>query len=112
VFNLRLGETEMNRIVKAVDLGGDGKVQFTEFMAAASNKDLLLSDSNLRKAFSYFDMDQDGRIDLLDIKAALKLTPERTPLETSDYRNDLGKIYNQLQLDGQLARTPDSLSYE
>jgi len=96
VFNLKLGETEMNRMVKNVDISGDGKIQFTEFMAAASNKDLLLSESNLKKAFSYFDMDQDGVIDLMDVKEMLKLTPESTPLETSDYRSDLGKIFNQL----------------
>ncbi len=46
----------MFRMLKYVDIGGDGKIQFSEFMAAASDKDKLLNESNLNKAFNFFDI--------------------------------------------------------
>lgn len=45
----------MKKMVRNVDLSGDGNVQFTEFLAAACQKDLLLSEENLKKTFNYFD---------------------------------------------------------
>ena len=63
-------------------------------MAAASDKDKLLNESNLNKAFNFFDINQDGRIDFFDVISILRLTPEQTELEKADYRVDLTRIYN------------------
>ena len=65
-------------------------------MAAACQKDILLSDENLRKAFNYFDFNRDGMIDLLDVKDCLLGTKVRTHLEKSDFREDLKHIYNNI----------------
>ena len=93
IFNIRLGETEMSRIVRQTDINGDGRIQFTEFMASGCDKDLLFTHANLRKAFTYFDMDQDGYIDAVDLKDVLRQTSECTPLEECDFRGDLVKIF-------------------
>lgn len=84
----------MFKMLRYVDIGGDGKIQFSEFMAAASDKDKLLSETNLNKTFNFFDINQDGRIDLFDIYSMLKLTPEETEIEKADYRVDMTRIYN------------------
>jgi hypothetical protein len=34
----------MFRMFKFADIGGDGKIQFSEFMAASSDKDKLLTE--------------------------------------------------------------------
>lgn len=95
-FNLRLGEADMNKMVKNADIGGDGKIQFSEFMAASSDKEKLLTEANLKKTFSYFDVGQDGKVDYFDVKDVLRLTPENTELEKSDFRVDFYRIYNQI----------------
>jgi len=63
-------------------------------MAAASDKDKLLNESNLNKAFNFFDINQDGRIDFFDVISSLRFTPEQTQLEKADYRVDFTRIYN------------------
>ena len=65
----------MFRMFKFADIGGDGKIQFSEFMAASSDKDKLLTESNLKKAFNFFDVNQDDRIDFFVVKDILRLTP-------------------------------------
>ena len=46
-------------MLKAADANGDGTIDYTEFLAAAFQKDLLLSSQNLRAAFELFDKDGD-----------------------------------------------------
>ena len=55
-------------MLKAVDVNGDGKIDYTEFIAAAFQKDLLLSSQNLRAAFQIFDKDGDGSISREELK--------------------------------------------
>lgn len=47
-FNMQVQESEMSKIIKNVDLSGDRQITFTEFLIAASNKLVLLSDNNLK----------------------------------------------------------------
>ena len=68
-FNLQLGIKDMQRMLKFMDFGGgDGLIQFTEFLIAGSNKAVLLSDGNLQKEFKFLDLDQDGFIGPEDIE--------------------------------------------
>ena len=49
-------------MMKACDLNGDGKIDYTEFIAAAYEKSQLLSGENLRNAFNMMDIDGDGAL--------------------------------------------------
>jgi calcium-dependent protein kinase len=47
-------------VLQSMDVDGNGKIDFTEFIAAAYNKQKLLNEENLHTAFKIFDMDGDG----------------------------------------------------
>ena len=47
---------------KALNANESGKIDITEFTAAALNKDGLLSDKNLESAFRMLDVNGDGKI--------------------------------------------------
>ena len=55
-------------MMKACDLNGDGKIDYTEFIAAAYEKSLLLSSQNLRSAFDMLDEDGDGTLTKDELK--------------------------------------------
>ena len=44
---LNVDEPDVEEMLRGADLDGDGKVDYTEFIAAAFQKDLLLSGENL-----------------------------------------------------------------
>ena len=44
---LNVDEPDVEEMMRGADLDGDGKVDYTEFIAAAFQKDLLLSGENL-----------------------------------------------------------------
>ena len=58
-FGLELPYSEMKKIIRAIDFadGGDGLIQFTEFVLAACSKKNLLSADNMIKEFRYIDSD-------------------------------------------------------
>ena len=56
-------------MLRGADLDGDGTIDYTEFIAAAFQKDLLLSSDNLQRAFRMFDTDGDGSISREELKA-------------------------------------------
>ena len=49
-------------LMKSADLNGDGRIDYAEFIAAAYEKSLLLSQQNLRAAFNMMDVDGDGTL--------------------------------------------------
>ena len=55
-----LEEPNVRKMFRAADINGDQKIDYTEFIAAAFEKDLLLSSQNLNKTFRLFDVDGDG----------------------------------------------------
>lgn len=52
----------MEKIIKCIDFvdGGDGMIQFTEFVLAGCSKKNLLSSDNMINEFNFVDMDKDG----------------------------------------------------
>ena len=55
-------------MLKAADTNNDGKVDYTELIAAALQKEMLLKRENLRNAFRMFDVDGDGRVTRDELK--------------------------------------------
>jgi len=51
-----------NEILKTLDTDNDGKLDYNEFLQAATNKITLLNDENLKKAFTILDSNGDGRL--------------------------------------------------
>ena len=54
-----------------VDIDKNGYIEYSEFLAAAVNKEKAFSLTNLRLAFGYFDADKSGKISVDELKLAL-----------------------------------------
>lgn len=63
----------MKRIVACIDFadGGDGLIQFTEFILAGCNKKNLLVQEHIIEEFKFLDMDKDGQIGIEDMRKFL-----------------------------------------
>jgi len=66
-----LTEEEVEHILKIIDTNGSGKIDFTEFLVAASNEEELLKKKQLENAFAYLDTDHSGFITIEEVKAFL-----------------------------------------
>jgi calcium-dependent protein kinase len=56
----------------ALDKNCNGVIDYSEFLVAASNKELLLSTENLKLAFSMFDKDKNGTISRPELRAVFE----------------------------------------
>jgi calcium-dependent protein kinase len=50
-----VNEEAISHIIDTIDVNGSGKIDFTEFVVAASNRDKLFHRKALEQAFEYFD---------------------------------------------------------
>ena len=69
-----LNELEIDNIediIKRIDTDGSGYVEYEEFLVATVNKNLILSENNLKVAFDYFDKNNSGNLDQKEIKGLL-----------------------------------------
>lgn len=66
IFHLQ--EPDVRDMLKAADTNNDGKIDYTEFIAAALQKEMLLKRDNLRGAFRMFDVDGDGKVTKDELK--------------------------------------------
>ena len=80
-------------IMHSLDRNCNGAIDYTEFLTAASDKEQLLSDLNLRFAFNMFDTDRSGSIS----KAELKML-----FESSEKKDDAlwNEIFAEVDTDG------------
>jgi len=71
----------MRKIIACIDCadGGDGLIQFTEFVLAGSSKKNLLCQENIIKEFNYLDVDHDGMIGLEDMRKFLISYSDNVP---------------------------------
>lgn len=66
-FDITVRLSEMEQILRHVDLDFDGKVQFTEFLIAGCNKRSLFTQHNIEKCFRVLDIDEDEEISCNDL---------------------------------------------
>ena len=60
-------EHEVDKIMEAVDTDRSGSIDYTEFVIATMEKNILLNQQNLEAAFNAFDTDQSGTISVDEI---------------------------------------------
>ena len=58
-FDISMTLGDIKKIIAQCDLDFDGKIQFTEFLVACSNKRLLFSAANIRTCFEFIDQNKD-----------------------------------------------------
>lgn len=66
-----LFEEELLKIVKNIDLNGNGQIEISEFITVCANMNKLMTEKNLREAFDLFDIDANGEITPREIKHIL-----------------------------------------
>lgn len=55
--------------MNSLDRNCNGAIDYTEFLVAASNKETLLTDINLKFAFNMFDKDKNGTISRQELRS-------------------------------------------
>jgi calcium-dependent protein kinase len=66
-----LFEGELQQIMDQIDLNRNGLIEYSEFVAAASNFYQMLTEKHLRQAFDLFDLDLNGQITPRELKHIL-----------------------------------------
>ncbi|KAK9123197.1 hypothetical protein Sjap_012799 [Stephania japonica] len=71
-FGHQVADTDLQMVIEAADADGDGTLDYGEFVAVSIHlKKLGDDDEHLRKAFSFFDLDQSGYIEIEELRSAL-----------------------------------------
>lgn len=76
-------QASLQNIVNLIDTNQNGKIDYTEFLAAGIDRMIYLQNDNLRSMFQFFDKDGDGMItasELRKIFQTLALTRNNTDL--------------------------------
>jgi calcium-dependent protein kinase len=58
-------------IIDKIDANRSGEIDFSEFVVASMNQASLLKINKIQKAFSMFDIDNDGFIERKELKAVM-----------------------------------------
>lgn len=73
---LEEAEQAVNTVLARVDADHSGFIDYSEFVVASADYQLLLSQNNLEAAFSMFDKDGSGKISSAELKAMLDAQAE------------------------------------
>lgn len=84
-----LSSASFDEIYDGMDIDGDGKISYSEFITAAMFKTVLMTESSLRMAFDHLDSDQEGTLDRSKLKAVFET--QGTPKN----RVDMEKIWDE-----------------
>ena len=72
-FGVAITEEQVDAMFKAVDIDGNGSIDYTEFVMATMNEKDLITNERLKAAFRLFDKDGSGTISPDEIKEVLGL---------------------------------------
>ncbi|CAL9776695.1 unnamed protein product [Musa acuminata subsp. burmannicoides] len=81
-----LVESEVQMLIEAVDATGKGTLDYGEFVAVSIHLQRMANDEHLRRAFSYFDKDENGYIEPEELQEALA---EDGAADSIDVANDI-----------------------
>ena len=65
---LKAQASDWEELVEQLDINGDGRIDYQEFITAAVNRAKLINDQNLEIAFKMFDQDGNGQISINELK--------------------------------------------
>ncbi|KAK8638348.1 hypothetical protein V6N13_136779 [Hibiscus sabdariffa] len=68
----KLTEAEVQQLMEAADVDGNGSIDYIEFITATMHRHRLERDEHLYKAFQHFDKDNSGYITSDELEAAMK----------------------------------------
>lgn len=68
IFGTNYSNEEIKKIIEGLDQDMNGYIEYEEFLRAALNKKNLISEQNLRRAFDRFDLNNDGKLTISEIK--------------------------------------------
>ena len=89
-------ENAVSVIFKNLDMNNNGFIEYEEFVRAAVDKEIFITDNILYFAFKYFDKDGSGEITFDEIEAVFKETiPDK-----SKVHNSLLKIIKEVDVNG------------
>jgi calcium-dependent protein kinase len=71
IYNVADTEEDVEEIFRNVDNDNNGYIEYEELMRASVNKELVLTESNLKYSFKYFDVDGSGEINIDEIASVL-----------------------------------------
>ena len=69
--NEQIADTELNKLIGAIDLDKNNYIEYEEFLRVTVNLDLIMTDKNLRIAFDFFDKDKSGKLSHQELKEVL-----------------------------------------
>lgn len=72
--DLKNVEEEVDNILKEVDFDKNGYIEYSEFISACMDKQILFSEERLRDAFNLFDTDKSGKITKEELAQLFGLT--------------------------------------
>jgi len=90
-FNKQLNPGVKEQLIeawKAVDADGSNCIEYTEFLAMATQQSKLMTEDNLWHAFSTFDKDGNGSIDNNELKLLLSGLDRMEDLKLDIYTKD------------------------
>jgi calcium-dependent protein kinase len=62
---------QMIELFKQIDVGNDGFINYSEFIAAAMSSSIAADEDRVQKAFALFDRDGSGTVEIAEIKSLL-----------------------------------------
>ncbi|KAL8228652.1 hypothetical protein R6Q57_013552 [Mikania cordata] len=68
----KLSEAEVQQLMEAADVDGNGTIDYIEFITATMHRHKLERDEHLYKAFCHFDTDNSGYITMDELETAMK----------------------------------------
>ncbi len=76
-LNIELAQKEIEHIIENVDYYGNGKINYSEFLAATISTKQFLTEEKLWALFKHFDIDNSGYITHENLKNVLKKTGQK-----------------------------------
>ena len=68
---MEMKDEQLNKVIGSVDFGGNGFIEYEEFIRVTLPKEQLFTEKNLKYAFDMFDLNKSGTISLNEFKEIL-----------------------------------------
>lgn len=71
IVGCEMAKEEVDALLKGLDVTGNGRISYSEFLAGCIEKQDLVTELKIREAFSFFDSDGSGSISMEELEEAL-----------------------------------------